>query len=345
MKTLIVDWSPVIYGNLFSATNVIKKDKYFDVPKIDGKYDLDKYEDLVILKIFEELISLRNKFNLSPEDEIVIATDTSKDGYWRKDVWAGYKSKRKKARDDSDVMWDKAFKIFEKINDIINKCTSYKLISVPRSEGDDIIFVLSEYLSLEGKEVIIYSSDHDFIQCLKHQNVQFWRTTRTQGMENSSFYEITDSELEDIIMEHIIQGDSGDDFGNIKQYSRFSKEFLKVFPQLEGKELQAYPKRFQIDVQFEKKYGVSAYNHPRYGYKMFLRSKKTVKEILAENPIYKMNYEMNRRLALPEMIDTNISESILESYHKSNNNRDPECLMNFFMNNNLLDLAGQIHFI
>ncbi len=343
MKILIVDWSPVIYGNLFSATNLIKKDKTIKVNKIDGKYVLEQYKDIVIQKIIEELSTLRNKFELSAEDEIVIATDTStKEGYWRKDVWKGYKSKRKKARDDSEIQWDKAFDLFQEINEVLKNCSSFKVLSIPRTEGDDIIFVLSKYLSLQGREVIIHSSDHDFIQCLEYDNVKFWRTTRSTGMDNSDFYEASGAELEDIIMEHVIQGDPGDGFGNIKAYSRFSEDFLKAYPYLKGKELQAYPKRFDIELAFEKKYNKKAYNHPRYGYKMFLRSKKTVDEIIKENPIYELNYQMNRDLALPETIPAWVSKEIINMYEKPNPEKKYNCLFDFLMENRLFQVTSRI---
>jgi len=342
-KVLIVDWSPVIYGNLFSATNTVKKDKNIKVSKVDGKYNLDEYKDIVIFKIIEELSMLRNKFDLSQDDEIVIATDTStKEGYWRKDVWAGYKSKRKKARDDSDIQWDKAFDLFQEINDVLSRCSNFKVLSVPRTEGDDIVFVLSKYLSLKGKEVIIHSSDHDFIQCLEYDKVKFWRTTRSTGMDNSSFYKASATELEDIIMEHVIQGDPGDGFGNIKAYSRFSEDFLKIYPYMKNKELKAYPKRFQIEKQFEEKYDKPAYNHPRYGYKMFLRSKKTVEEIISENPIYELNYKMNRDLALPETIPSWVSKDIIEAYEKPSNKQDYRCLYDFLIENKLFEVTSSI---
>ncbi len=344
MKTLIIDWSPVAYGNLFSATNYIKTDKYIQVEKDEnGKYNLDKYKDIVVQKIIEEISSLRNKFNLSQDDEIIIATDTStKEGYWRKDIWAGYKSKRKDERDKSNVQWDKAFVLFQEVLEKLDKCTNLKVIQVPRTEGDDIIFVLSEYLQ-DKNDVIIYSSDHDMLQCV-NENVKFWRTTRTQGMENSSFQEISKEEVKEIILDHIIGGDPGDGFYHIKSFSRFSDKFLKEYPHLEGKELQAYPKRFQIDQMFKKKHGekVSAYNHPRYGYKTFKKSKKTLKEILKTNPIFEMNYQMNKELALPENIPDEIKEQIIKSYEREHGN-DLGCFIEYLTDLGLFDLTSLVY--
>jgi len=342
MTTLIIDWSPIAYGNLFSATNYIKTSDHIKISKDQkNKYNLSEYKDIVIQKIFEEISKLRNKFDLTQDDEIIIATDTStKEGYWRRDVWEGYKHGRKDTRDKSNIQWDKAFDLFQEMLKVLNDCSNLKVIQVPRTEGDDIIFVLSEYIK---NDVIIFSSDHDFVQCIS-DSCKFWRTTRTQGMENSDFVKITENEKEEEIQKHVIQGDSGDGFGNIKAYSRFSNEFLEKYPEFKGKELKVYPKRFQIDQMFKRKYGEDkdAYNHPKYGYKMFKRSKKSLDQILDENPIYKMNYEMNKTLALPESIPQEIKEKIIKSYERKHNS-DYSCLIEYLTENGLFELTSLIY--
>ncbi len=338
-KTLIIDWSPIAYGNLFSATNYIKTNNFITVSKDENKkYNLNEYKDIVIQKIVEEIAGLRNKFELSYDDEIIIATDTStKEGYWRKDIWEGYKSKRKDQRDKSNIQWDTAFVLFQEILEKFDLCTNLKVIQVPRTEGDDIIFVLSEYIK---NEVIIYSSDHDFLQCVS-DNCKFWRTTRTQGMEKSDFCYVTKEEKEDIIQEHIISGDDGDGFGHFKQYSRFSEEFLDKYPQYKNKELELYPKRFKIQEMFKKKYGedAKAYNHPRFGYKSFKKSKKELKNVLKENKIFEMNYQMNKKLALPEYIPQEIKEQIINNYEREHNN-DSNCFDDFLIKNKLFELTS-----
>jgi len=334
-KTLIIDWSPIAYGNLFSATNYaknnkIKKDK-------DGKYLLEEYKDVVIQKIIEEIAGLKNKFNLLDSDEIIIATDTpTSKGYWRKDIWEGYKYGRRESRDSSNIQWNKAFDLFQEMLRKFDECSNIKIIQVPRTEGDDIIFVLSEYIK---NEVIIYSSDHDFLQCIS-DNCKFWRTTRTQGMENSKFCYITEEEKEDIIQEHIISGDPGDGFGHLKQYSRFSKDFIQNYPQYKDKEIQLYSKRFKIQEMYKKKYGekAKAYDHPRFGYKSFKKSKKSLESLLAENSIYEMNYSLNRILALPENIPLEIKQQIIDSYSRKHESRN--CLDDYLIENNLFDLIS-----
>jgi hypothetical protein len=345
-KYLIVDWSPVAYGNLFGASVLVKKDKRYQISQDDdGKYNLDEYKDIVVFKIIDELANLRTQFNLSDTDEIIIATDTpGPDGLWRKDIWKGYKAKRGKARDDSNIQWDKAFDLFKDMLDVLDKCSSFKVIRTPRTEGDDIIFVITQYLALEGNEIIIHSSDHDFKQLLIYDNVKFWRTTRSQGMEKSKFYEATPEELTEVIAEHCISGDPGDGFGHIKQYSRFSPDFLKHYPHMKGKEKEVYPKRFEVEQMYKEKYGEDAevYSHPRFGYKTFLRSKKTLDELLSENEIYKWNYELNTKLALPEHIPSEISSQIIQDFKSAPNKRDAGCLTKFFTDYGMFELVGEV---
>jgi hypothetical protein len=140
-------------------------------------------------------------------------------------------------------------------------------------------------------------------------------------------------------LEHVIGGDSGDDIPNIKGYSRFSKEFKEKYP--DKTELQMYPKRFELDKVFKSTYGVSAYNHPRYGYKMFLRSKKTLEDLLNENEIYKLNYKLNRQIALPEGIPTYISSNIINQYNTEPNKNQKE-LQNYFMKHKLFETISTI---
>ena len=337
-KHILIDMSPLLYSNLFSATNTARKEH---IKKIDGKFNLDEYKDVVIFKIFDELSKIKTQFDVTDEDEVILAFDNSTGGYWRKDIWPGYKSKRKKARDDSEIQWDKAFDLFKEIRETLTNCSSFKCISINKVEADDIIFVLSKHFSLIDEKSIIVSVDHDFIQCLEYDNTEFYRTKKSQGKE-SEYYEATAAELEDIILEHCIAGDPGDGFFNIKSYSRFSEDFLKIYPQFEGEEKRLYPKRFEINQAFEDKHNKSAYNHPRYGYKMFLRTKKTIDEILDENEIYKWNYEMNRKLALPESIPSEISKEIIDTYKESSNEMNYQCMYDFLMKYSLFESTSNI---
>ena len=337
-RKLIFDLSPCLYGSLFSATSAqkrlgvkpVKKDRYEC-----AKFDFD-YGDVLSFKILDEITQLKTKFGV---DEIIIAADNSKGGYWRKDYWSGYKYGRSKGRDQSEIEWDSAFPVFEQIKDQLKDNISYKLLDIPRAEADDIGFVLSEYLSDQGDEVILFSVDHDWIYNMKHPGVQVWKDNRT-SKKDSHYRDIEPGEILELEIDHLIGGDIGDYIRNVKAYSVFSPEFKEKYP--DKNELAVWDKRHEIDVAFETKFGVSAYKHPRYGYKMFLRSKLTIMELLATNPIYKKNYELNKIIAMPDGIPQHIRAQIIEEYNSADITKRPKELQKYFKENGLFELTARL---
>jgi len=337
MRILILDFSPILYSNFISASTEMKNTG-LKLDPVTKKLDINApgYKNIIKYKIFEELSTLKHKFQT---DEIVIAADNSKGNYWRKDVYPIYKGKRKDSREESELDWDNAFPIFEEIKQIIDDFCSFKLINQPKTEGDDVMFVLSEYLSLQGDNVILHSIDHDTVYNLKHPGVEWYRHVKTTK-KPGEFQKVTPGEIIDLELTHLIQGDHGDNILNLKSYSRFSNEFKKLYP--DKTELEVYQNRFKLDDLFQKKYGVSAYNHPRYGYKMFQKSKKTLDELLKENNIYKENYNLNKQIALPEGIPQEISQKIIQAYKNAKNNSNYPKLQDYFLKNDLINLIGKL---
>lgn len=340
MRILVLDFSPILYANFFSASAEMQRNGLKPTEDENGdmklNFSTEGYKEILQFKVFNELSRLKGQFQV---DEIVIAADNPTGGYWRKDIYPIYKGQRKAARDSSPLQWDKAFGVFDNIKTQISDNTSFKLISVPRAEGDDVMFVLSEYLSLQGHEVVLHSLDHDTVYNLKHKNVQWWRHVKT-AKKPGSYQEASPGEILNLEMEHIIQGDGGDNIKNIKSFSRFSDKFKEIYP--DKTELQVYEKRFELDKIFENTYGESAYKHPRYGLKTFMRTNKTVDELLDENPIFKMNYAMNREIALPEGIPSYISSKIIDDYNTVSNKRNIAELQKYFTQEGSFELVGQM---
>ncbi len=343
MRKLIFDLSPCLYGSLFSATNEVKKNGAKPVKKDQyscPKFHFD-YGDILSFKILDEISKLKTQFAV---DEIIIAVDNSSNGgYWRKDIWPGYKFTRKKTREESNIEWDQAFKVFETIKEQLRENTSYKVIDVPRAEADDVVFILSEYFSDIGDETVIFSVDHDMVYAMKHPGVSVWKDNRT-SKKDSCYRDLQISEILELELDHLIGGDSGDYIKNVKSYSKFSLDFLAMYPKFKGKELQTWDKRHEIDVAFMDKTEKSAYKHPRYGYKMFLKSDQTLKDLLNENPIYKKNYEMNKIVAMPDGIPQNIRQQIMESYEQAPDKRNIKELQKYFKENHLFKLSSALPF-
>lgn len=341
MRSLLIDMSPIFYGSLFSVTSSLERSgvKPIELPEYDcPKFEFN-YEDMLVFKIFEEISDMKTKFQV---DEVLLAFDNSSGGYWRKDYWSGYKYGRAKSRDESTIMWDKAFKVFEKIKILLEEHSSFKILNVPRTEGDDHAFVLSNHLSNLGHKVIIHSLDHDLMYCLKNPGVSYYRTRKTQK-KDGHYVEPTPAEILDMELDHLIGGDGGDYIKNVKAYSVFSEEFKEKYPNMT--ELQVWPKRHEIDISFEDKFGVSAYKHPRYGYKMFLKTKLTIDELLEQNPIYELNYNLNKQIAMPEGIPQDIRTSIIESYNTAKTTKNNKELQNYFKSLGLFELVSKIPFL
>jgi hypothetical protein len=178
---------------------------------------------------------------------------------------------------------------------------------------------------------------------LRHPNVEVFRTRKTQRL-SGVYVEKTQEELNEMEEEHCIAGDSGDGFLHIKSWSQFSDEFLKEHPRFKGKEIELYDKHHIIEKMYNEKYNweKSAYKHPRFGYKSFKKSKKTLQDLFNENPIYKWNYERNKKLCLPSGIPQEYKEQIIEAYHNAESKRSAKELQKFFTKNQLFDLVGKL---
>ena len=336
-KTLIVDMSPLFYSNLISVTNQMKKTGLKPDPET-GKIPFTYRNELIFI-IMEEIKELR-KFGTP---EIVLAFDNSIGGYWRKHEYSRYKYKRTKEREESEIDWDSAFKVFEELKTLLKEYTSFKVIDIPTLEADDIAFVLSEYLQDTG--VILQTLDGDWKHALNYNNVKLFMTRKTQK-KDGHYVELTKEELKEKKLEHCISGDPGDGFLHIKAWTQFSDEFLKEYPKFKGKEIQLYDKHHEIEHKYNLKHNYDpkkqAYKHPRFGYKMLLRSKKSLRSILKENPIHLKNFKLNRQLCLPTNVPTELKEKIIYEYEQAKTQKDPAELQKFFMNNNLFELTGII---
>ena len=185
---ILIDLNQVLISNLMQQINSNPKEK------------LD--ENLIRHMVLNSLRSYIRQFK-SKYGEIIIACDSKK--YWRRDVFAFYKSNRKKDREKSDFDWHLIFETLNKIRDELKENFPYKVIDVEGAEADDIIGVLAPRLASNG-EVLILSSDKDFVQLQKYDNVIQYSPILKKfvQVDNPAQY----------VKEHIIKGDRGDGIPN-----------------------------------------------------------------------------------------------------------------------------------
>jgi len=163
-------------------------------------------EDLLRHQILNSL----RMYNLKYRDrygKMIIACDG---GSWRKDYYAQYKAARKKNRDASSMDWTEIYRILNKVRDEITEYMPYAVIQIRGAEADDIVATLVETTQEFGsyEDVMIISSDKDFIQLQKYGNVgQYSPATKKL---------ISDKNPKRYLFEHIIKGCSGDGVPNIR---------------------------------------------------------------------------------------------------------------------------------
>lgn len=183
---IILDTSQFVIGSVMSSLKINK----------------DVIDEGLIRHIF--LNSIReNRIKFYQEyGELVFAVDSGNP--WRKDIFEHYKANRKKARAASDIDWNDVYRVIDKIIDEVRTTFPYRVVKVPRAEGDDIIATLCIEYRDEAK--LILSSDKDFIQLQKYPHVFQFDAMRKRWLKDKS--------PDKFLREHIIRGDSSDGVPN-----------------------------------------------------------------------------------------------------------------------------------
>jgi len=133
------------------------------------------------------------------------------DGFnsWRKQFFPEYKGNRKKKRSASELDWNLIFTTLNDLREDIKNNFPWKVIHLEECEADDIIATLTMQTQEFGlhEPVMIISSDKDFIQLQKFNNVkQFSLATKKL---------VTDPNPRLYKWNHICRGDSGDGVPNV----------------------------------------------------------------------------------------------------------------------------------
>ena len=165
-----------------------------------NKTNLD--ENLIRHMVLNSLRSYTRQFKTKYGD-IIVACDSKK--YWRRDIFPFYKAHRKTDREKSGMDWHLIFQTLNKIRDELKENFPYKVIDVEGAEADDIIGVLAARMSAH-EDVLILSSDKDFMQLQKYPNVVQYSPILKRFIKSDNPNEY--------IKEHIIRGDRGDGIPN-----------------------------------------------------------------------------------------------------------------------------------
>jgi hypothetical protein len=144
--------------------------------------------------ILKELITFIVRFaNDKKCDSILIACDSKK--VWRKDIYPEYKNNG----GSEDIYYDDCIAAANLTKEFFADCTNASVISVPKTEADDIIGVFCA--ESEGVDNIILSTDRDFIQLINNR-------TRLYSPAQKKFRETDDADF-DLFLK-CVRGDRND---------------------------------------------------------------------------------------------------------------------------------------
>lgn len=150
--------------------------------------------------ILKKLMDIHKK--IGKHHELILCFDSR--NYWRKDYFEFYKGTRKKI--DSGFSWDEFYRLYTDFKIEIPLFFNYKCIEVDRCEADDIIYCISEYV--KGRNVVIASSDTDDLQILEK-----FPEAAQYSLKNKKM--ITCKDYNYSLLDHIIEGDTGDGIPSI----------------------------------------------------------------------------------------------------------------------------------
>lgn len=129
-------------------------------------FDTKKECDILIRKITIDICRVIRTFT---PNRVIISCDSKQP--WRKDLYKDidgmeYKGTREK---DDEKNWNNIFSALDDLRDIFKK-NGFIVTYIDRTEADDITTMWKEYLFDKGEDVILVSSDMDWVQLVGVHN-------------------------------------------------------------------------------------------------------------------------------------------------------------------------------
>ena len=168
--------------------------------KGEAEVDIKKLRHMIL-----NSLRMYRKKHANEFGELVICCDGSFS--WRREIFPNYKAGRKSGRETSPLNWGQIFGCFDQLKGELKDNFPYQLIQIDTAEADDIIGILVIRQRKEGERTLIISSDKDFIQLQREENVfQFSPIAKKflNGVDPQEY-----------LNEHILRGDKSDGIPNV----------------------------------------------------------------------------------------------------------------------------------
>jgi hypothetical protein len=268
----------------------------------DKGKDAKKQIDIMRHTVLNTLLSDKRKYG-KEYGEFVIAVDSRE--YWRRDIFPHYKGARKKNREESNTDWKAIFDIGEQLREEFKEVFPYRFVHVEGAEADDIIACLAKYtqendltsvgvFDNEPQRVLIKSSDGDFGQLHKFENVRQWSPIQKKWVTKSGKHDL---------LEKILTGDPGDGIPNIKTAD---DHFMQEDP----------PRQKSITAKLK----AQAIKQVEAGEQVYFGDKTM-----------DINFRRNRQLIDFDYIPEHIYTKVVEAYKASAGVKDKGKIFNYFV--------------
>ena len=270
-------------------------------------------EDLIRHMILNSIRMYNRRFR-DDYGQMVICADGRQS--WRYEYYPYYKANRKVKykKDTSGIEWPEIFRVLNMVRDEIKENLPYKVLHMDNCEADDMIGALVYNTQEFGQyePVMIISSDKDFIQLQKFNNVKQFSPMLKKSVpvkQEKRFNPRT------FLFEHICRGDTGDGIPNVLSDDNCLVE----------EELKQTPLRQTVIDFWLENYDVEGMNMPTEVFRNFQRNKtlidlneipehiynSIIKEFIEQKPVHMMkvlNYLIKKRCR-------NLIESVEEFYN------------------------------
>jgi len=325
---------------------------------VNGKFNTSEFINLTKYYIIQELFDIHNLYS-SKYGEMVICLDDATTGYWRKDVYPGYKSQRKSTREESEINFPEVFSEINELIDQLKTNVPWKVVQVSRAEADDTMLVLSDVYN-KYEPILILSPDKDMIQAQRNNaNVQQYSSLTKKWLTP----ETKSGDMDNWIQEHCILGDVSDGVPKVVDATEFAPAFLTFLH--ENNMSAKNPMEFKaseidnsikaelitnFDVWKLNRKGESTgikdiYASTRFGASTLKKKIKefgTVDKWLDSHPLYRQHYDRNFTLVMQEGIPDYIRDGIIQNYKDAGTNYNEKEFIDYLNNNNLKSIVMEL---
>ena len=344
---ILVDFSAILYQNLYGSISVVK-------PQIiDNKYQTSDFIKVTIDFILENLFKYQNDYQ--SYGQMVLCIDDHSNLNWRKKYLNTYKFKRKKDRDSSQIKFDEVFNETNRLINVLDKYTPFKVVKAKQAEGDDIILTLTKHFR---DRTIILSSDKDMIQAQIYNPsiVQISPITLKQITPQTKHA----NTISEWLKFHICLGDIADGIPKITHNIKFSKNFLDYMKK-NNYSFDEYTFNSDQELRIKVLDNYNIYKVNKSGTKTeldvfedfrlgeaSLRKKiqqfGTLQNWINSDINLKTNYELNKKLILSDMIPENIQNEIINNFNKAKIEYNKKEFNNYLKELNLENLLLNLPF-